>query len=282
MTAISLLVKALIFTISTEPMTDQERRTLEALKVAGAQVCELDWWEARNLVAEIAARGYQLKMDGQEVKGLLRFPVRGPLAAFSPLFKKHVNYVEASINGQEFLLLLDTGSPFTTLTPRSAVEQKLPISMEFRPKRKKIKHHSIPAFLGEGSIKVGQAEATRGPIIVTQNNARAKLLNIPIWHHTGTLGFDLLTQFSSVTIDYSNRAFVLRHPNLEYEPSAEAIKLPFRAFQFGPLVEVYLNGKGPFSFLFDTGASDRSLLVAPRSRLRWDSWAGSQSCALHR
>ncbi|MCS7103786.1 MAG: retropepsin-like domain-containing protein, partial [Candidatus Korarchaeum sp.] len=82
--------------------------------------------------------------------------------------------------------------------------------------------------------------------------------------HTGTLGFDILSQFSSVTIDYPSRVFILRHQDLEYDPKVGAIELPLRIFKFRPLVDAYLNGKGPFPFLFDTGPSTKNLLVAPQ------------------
>jgi len=250
--------------VEVEFITEAERRELEGLKVAGAEEREIEWREVRDLLAEGAQ--YPLTMETEKVEIPLQFPLK-PLGILRGLFRHYVNFVGVSINSQEpVLLLLDTGSPVTAFSPRSAIAHKLPILIEFKPKTG-IKHLSVPAYLGRADIKVGQAEVKDAQVIVLQGNVEARLLGLPLWRFIGTLGFDFLARFSSCTIDYPKRVLILRHPNSEYELKEGALRLPLKVLKLRPIIEVYLNGKGPFPFLFDTGSSSANLLISPEVAL---------------
>ncbi len=111
--------------------------------------------------------------------------------------------VTVEINSRSYDLLLDTGSEFTVLAPEVAGMSMVDL--------KKASFSSGPGMSGEAvwfraDLRLGSTRLDQRPVVVMNLERVSKVYGRKI---SGLVGQDILSQFSSVTLDFKNRRLVL-------------------------------------------------------------------------
>jgi predicted aspartyl protease len=171
-----------------------------------------------------------------------------------------VIFVEGRVNGQgPFKLILDTGATETVLVPPVAVQLGLrgaPVSARQMKSR-------------VASLSVGGWEARDLPVYVFDPPQALPLrLDKGINYH-GLLGYSFLSLFVT-TLDYGRKT-VRFTPVTEVPPTRAAVQakrpgtlaIPFEVRQRLIHVRGTVNGKGPLTFLVDTGSAE--MLIVPQT-----------------
>jgi predicted aspartyl protease len=151
-----------------------------------------------------------------------------------------ITLVEVRINeSQPYLFELDTGANYTIVSPDVAIKEGvLVISDEMKGG-----YWGRSFYLGIINAKVS-----------------VKLLGlIPIFSYKGSLGLNSLKHFL-ITIDYPNNRLILQ-PKDSKVPNMGVALVPFELKENLILIDTYVNGQGPFKFLFDTGATGATIPV---------------------
>lgn len=210
--------------------------------------------------------GRPLRSGASSLAGiaLLCLPTRAVRAAEAPAIALEIQgrvlFVQSRVNGQgPFNLILDTGATETVLVPPVAAQLGLrgaPVS----PRQLKSR---------VASLAVGGHEARNLPVYIFDPPQALPLrLDKGINYH-GLLGHSFLSLFIT-TIDYGRKT-VRFTPLAEAPPTrtlaeakrAGAMAIAFETRQRLIHVQGAVNGKGPLTFLVDTGSAE--LLLVPRA-----------------
>jgi predicted aspartyl protease len=160
--------------------------------------------------------------------------------------------VPVTIQSQRFSFLLDTGASNTVIDHQTA-------------RRLKLQGKPIPANL-LGYLAIGKQPNRQNPMIytlppielgqarVTQLTGIGLSTRVAPFSCDGILGLDFLSQFDLV-ISPKSRSMMLLRPSL---PVANGIPLQGKLGVM-TLSSVFVNGKGPYTFLLDTGAAVTTL-----------------------
>jgi predicted aspartyl protease len=197
-----------------------------------------------------------------ELRGALEVTTSARWYQLSRRFFPGILLVDAKVNGRKVSLVLDTGSNITVLAPQVAVEAGIVLS----DKRGKslMWGREVPIYLGYAQeLKLGNLAAHNVPVVVCGSIPTFKLLGIPMYHDDDFLGMNLL-QHLAIHLDLLSGAVTFsREPLPSKGPSAplHVIKEPQDGLPAPlPIVEGFIGDSGPFSFLFDTGASEPVLV----------------------
>ncbi len=163
-----------------------------------------------------------------------------------------------TLNGQTYPFLLDTGASTTILSAATSQRLKLksePISSDFmgyfvvgnQPTGQRNRIFTLP------TLQVGGATVSQLKTMSTST--------LP-YNAAGILGLDVLSRFD-VTLNPETRKLTLSRP-----AAARSDSIPLKG-QFGVMTaaSVFIDGKGPFRFLIDTGAGRTTLSKALAQRV---------------
>jgi len=167
-----------------------------------------------------------------------------------------VVFVDARVNGQgPFRFILDTGASETVITPRLA-------------KQLGVRSLQVSARQSKGrvdSVAVGKATVEDLPVYVYDPPQALPLrLDKGVNYH-GLLGYTFLRHFVT-TVDYADRKVRLRlakarRPPRPGPPGPDETRVPFTLRGNLAYVRGSVNGRGPVTFLFDTGSAE--ILIWP-------------------
>lgn len=169
--------------------------------------------------------------------------------------------------------ILDTGAGLSLLAPRLATELGI-VATGSREGRGAAGGVQV-AMARASSLAIGEARCGPLPVGIT---AEVDRIGAAIGHRIdGDIGYDFLKAFR-LTLDYQRRVARLAQGRYEVEGSAgsDYTEVPFRLA--GPvkplvLVEAFVNGRGPHTFVLDTGASATVLSPALAVALRIETVA---------
>jgi tetratricopeptide (TPR) repeat protein len=200
---------------------------------------------AENLAAQLAFR--------RATRGApyCRLAPGSPAEATLPLAVKHnLPIVYASLNGAPPApFLLDTGAGISVLFPKYAKKA----GFATRPERA-----WAGAVGGDGRVEIRYGLADRvGLGAVALERVPFAVIDWELPGLAGILGLPVLSPFLA-TIDYRGREVRLQRPAAQ--PAADA-GVPFRLVSGAVFVEAWVDGKGPFNFEIDTGATTDTVPV---------------------
>jgi predicted aspartyl protease len=149
--------------------------------------------------------------------------------------------------------ILDTGASHCLLSRE--LSKRLQVQPEMEKQAMGAGGPITLAFAHVASMAVGCARQSNVPVAITSELER---IGAAIGSRVeGGLGFSFLKDFS-LTIDYSANSLSLAPPLEVADVSRSANAIPFKlAAAHKPLIllQVMVNGRGPFQFALDTGAS---------------------------
>ena len=160
--------------------------------------------------------------------------------------------IPVTIQTQRFSFLLDTGASNTVIDHQAA-------------RRLKLQGKTIPANL-LGYLAIGQQPSNQTPLIyalppillgqakVTQLTGIGLSTRAAPFSSDGILGLDFLSQFDLI-ISPKSRSLTLLRPSA---PVASGLPLQGKLGVM-TLSSILINGKGPYTFLLDTGAAVTTL-----------------------
>ena len=172
--------------------------------------------------------------------------------------------IKTTVNGRgPFTFILDTGATETVVTPPTA-------------RRVGIAGAAEPGAVGHGMAKtvaVGAVSVSDLPVLVVDPPQALSLRLDKGINYAGILGYTFLAP-QVTTIDYRRQrvsfmpagATAVRKPQADAAPGA--IQIPFVIRDRLIHVAAFVNGQGPFTFLFDTGSAEVLLLPKAREALR--------------
>jgi predicted aspartyl protease len=230
------MVLGAIFNITVQPLNEREKVELTKLRSS-----------------EILNTKEAIKEEVQRSKPSITGDVNIPLINWGG-----ITLVEVRINeSQPYLFELDTGANYTTVSPDVAIKEGvLVISDEMKGG-----YWGRSFYLGKvRQLKIGDARVVNEVVGIINAKVSVKLLGlIPIFSYKGSLGLNSLKHFL-ITIDYPNNRLILQ-PKDSKVPNMGVTLVPFELKENLILIDTYVNGQGPFKFLFDTGATGATILV---------------------
>jgi len=183
----------------------------------------------------------------------VRAAVDGAQSVTVPLIQRGVHlYVQATIDDQPALMVLDTGAGANILTPRAAKRLKLE------------KGQGQVSVQGAGGDAPTASEVKIGKLGVGEATLKAQgayVIGLPeALVCDGLLGTPFFRAWI-VQFDYAKLRLTLT-PRAAFQPPADATAVPIHFFNNIPAVEATVDGiKGQFKI--DTGAGDALTLFAP-------------------
>jgi len=182
--------------------------------------------------------------------------------------------VPTQVNGRgPYEFILDTGAGLSLLAPRLATELGI-VATGSREGHGAAGSVQV-AMARADSLAIGEARSGPLPVGIT---AEVDRIGAAVGHRIdGDIGYDFLKAFR-LTLDYKRR--VARLAQGRYEVAGGAglahAEVPFRLA--GPvkplvLVEAFVNGRGPHTFVLDTGASATVLSPGLAAALRIETVA---------
>lgn len=186
--------------------------------------------------------------------------------------------VATQVNGRgPYEFILDTGAGMSLLAPRLAAELGI-VPSGSREGRGAAGAVQV-SMARVDSLAIGEARSGTMPVGIT---AEVDRIGEAVGHRIdGDIGYDFLKAFR-LTLDYQRRVVRLAHsghPGGHEVVGAGAVahaEVPFRlAGPVKPLVLVpaFVNGRGPYEFVLDTGASATVLSPELASVLRLETTA---------
>lgn len=186
--------------------------------------------------------------------------------------------VPTHVNGRgPFEFILDTGAGTSLLTPRLA--DRLGIVASGAREGRGAAGRAQVAMARVESLAIGEARSGGMPVGIT---AEVDRIGAAVGHPIeGDIGYDFLRGFR-LTLDYRRRVVRLAHGGApsSFEVAgavgAAHAEVPFRlAAPAKPLVLVpaFVNGRGPHTFVLDTGASATVLSPGLAAALKIDTVA---------
>ena len=166
--------------------------------------------------------------------------------------------VKTTVNGRgPFPFILDTGATETVVTPPTA-------------RRVGIAGIAEPGTVGHGTAKtiaVGDVSVSDVPVLVVDPPQALSLRLDKGINYGGILGYTFLSP-QITTIDYRRqRVSFMPAGSVSTRKSpavAGAIEIPFIVREHLIHVTAFVNGRGPLTFLFDTGSAE--VLLLPKAR----------------
>ena len=177
--------------------------------------------------------------------------------------------VPTQVNGRgPYEFILDTGAGMSLLAPRLAAELGI-VATGSREGRGAAGSVQV-AMARADSLAIGGARSGPLPVGIT---AEVDRIGAAVGHRIdGDIGYDFLKVFR-LTLDYQRRVARLAQGPYEVAGGAGSAhaEVPFRLA--GPvkplvLVEAFVNGRGPHTFVLDTGASATVLSPGLAAALR--------------
>jgi predicted aspartyl protease len=156
-------------------------------------------------------------------------------------FKANIIVIKGKLNDQEALFILDTGASMTCITPKAA-------------KKAGIESNGMMGRVD--SIQVGDASVKGHQVAVMDPPQARPLRDVIGVDYSGIVGQPFLKKFVT-TFDYRRQqiTFVPAKDAPELTAEGGARLVPFKLVNNIILIEGRMNGKGPHSFIFDSGAS---------------------------
>jgi predicted aspartyl protease len=182
--------------------------------------------------------------------------------------------VPTQVNGRgPYEFILDTGAGMSLLAPRLATELGI-VATGSREGRGAVGSVQV-AMARADSLAIGEARSGPLPVGIT---AEVDRIGAAVGHRIdGDIGYDFLKAFR-LTLDYQRRVARLAQGRYEVAGAAGSAhaEVPFRLA--GPvkplvLVEAFVNGRGPHTFVLDTGASATVLSPGLAAALRIETVA---------
>jgi len=169
---------------------------------------------------------------------------------------------DVKINGYKASLVVDTGAALTYISPEIAVAAKVTLTSSARL----VGWHGeqdVPAYIGwVQELTLDNLRVRNLPITVGGNQPVMKLLGLPVWNLDGLLGMESLRRLA-VTLDYERGIVVLRREPAPAQGDSAPLQLvslkPAQGLesleQTRPIVEGFINFRGPYPCFIDTGTS---------------------------
>ncbi len=170
-----------------------------------------------------------------------------------------ITFVKVQINeSQPYLFELDTGTNFTIVSPEVALKEGLIILSE----EMKESYWGRSFYIGKvKELKIGDVKIEGEIVGIINQKISAKLLGlISIFSYRGSVGLNTLKHFLT-TIDYPNSRLILQPKGSKIQSKEEATLVPFELKNNLILIETYINSKGPYKFLLDTGSTGEAILI---------------------
>ena len=171
--------------------------------------------------------------------------------------------VPVSVNGQgPFPFTLDTGASTTTLSKKLAEQLGIPTRKGDRPEAVGI-GGGIPTEFADVVISLGTLEFEKDEVYVLDLDAILRCAGT----REGVLGYTTL-KHCTMSLSYSRQRFRLSKGNSSHNINWT----PFSYIKDSHLVgvPVYINGKGPFDFVLDTGAGNTCVTPELATKLELD------------
>jgi len=185
--------------------------------------------------------------------------LRSSLTGITGRFLPGHTFVDVLINGTKCTLLVDTGCPTTTLSPRLAKRAHVPIAKAPSGTWEQADGQgSTPVYPGLAtSLVVGNFTISNVPVKVLGKQHEVRILGVPVYHLDGLLGMDILQHFAIT--------FVLADASVRFSrdvppPAPQAKRLSFRLSRTRIISQATVNGQLIGDCLVDTGSSGRLLL----------------------
>jgi predicted aspartyl protease len=163
-----------------------------------------------------------------------------------------IPFLKATLNGHgPFPMIIDTGATETIITPPTAKAAGLT---------------TYPAIGNQragtlDSLIVGNVRTEKLTVFVFDPPQAVPLrLNQGI-HYAGILGHTFLSRFI-VTLDYPGKTLQLLPEPAGFPPRPATNAIPFELRDNHIQLQTFINGKGPFRFILDTGAAETVILPA--------------------
>jgi predicted aspartyl protease len=163
-----------------------------------------------------------------------------------------------------YSFLLDTGATATVVSNELADALALPRGEEQEGRGAAGKMTLVGSQLP--SLTVGKETIESLPVSVTDLTFLGRAMDAQV---DGALGHSFLKHFA-MTLDYATNALTLRRPVGGMERAPDQREIAFRwANAEDPLVvvQVFVNGRGPYDFALDTGASSTVISLELASEL---------------
>lgn len=181
-------------------------------------------------------------------------------------------FVKATVNGEgPFTFVVDTGATVSVLTPSAAKKAGL---------KEKPGSPLNPVAGSVRTIAVGDAELRNLPVQIFDPPQAVSLRLDKGVDYSGILGFTFLNNFIT-TIDYAKKTVRFEAPDAKRTTPADATRIPLRRDGDLLFASAYVNGKGPFVFLVDTGSAEIVLQAGMPAKVNMSTetdpkWPGVQ------
>jgi hypothetical protein len=172
-------------------------------------------------------------------------------------------FVDVRINGRKASLAVDTGVPRGFLSPQVAVDAQVSLTSSRLTIDFGLEGKKIPVYLGYAQeFELGDFHIQNLRIIVAGEQPVVKLLGFSVWNFDGLLGMEPLRRLA-VTLDYERGIVVLRRKPAPAQGDSAPLQLvslkPAQGLesleQTRPIVEGFINSRGPYPCFIDTGTS---------------------------
>ncbi len=152
--------------------------------------------------------------------------------------------VETRLNSEgPFKFVVDTASSVTVVGREAAEAIGIPQNSD-----SKASGCCSSKMLAVGSIQIGETSRTKVPVVLGN---LTKLSEETGTRLDGIIGSPFMKN-SEVTIDYPRKEVAFQESRKKHEPPTKSVTVNATGFV---VVDVKLNGKGPYNFLVDTGAT---------------------------
>lgn len=157
--------------------------------------------------------------------------------------------VPVSVNGQgPFTFDLDTGASTTTLSKKLAKQLGIPTRKGDKPEARGI-GGGIPTEYADAAISLGMLEFENDEVYVLDLKAILRGAG----NRDGVLGYTTL-KHCTMSLSYNRQRFKLSRGNSTQDLNWSSFDYIKDSHLVG--VPVHINGKGPYSFVLDTGAGN--------------------------
>jgi hypothetical protein len=172
--------------------------------------------------------------------------------------------VDAQLAGRRITLVVDTGAILTIISPEVAVAAHASLIAE----GPEITHWGQPiqTYLGwVQELEIANLRAYSLPVLILGKQPVLRLLGFPVYKLDGLLGMSLMRKLA-VALDWRTGTVTLSREPLQVQAPSAPLRLvegKLHSFSvFNPIVDGFLDGKGPYMMLIDTGTSDAKILVS--------------------
>ena len=172
--------------------------------------------------------------------------------------------VDAQLTDRRITMVVDTGATLTVISPEVAVAAHASLIAE----GPEITHWGQPiqTYLGwVRELKIANLRAYNIPVLILGKQPVLRLLGLPVYKLDGLLGMSLMRKLA-VTLNWRTGTVTFSQEPLQVQAPSAPLRLVEGKLQnfsvFNPVVDGFLDGKGPYMMLIDTGTSDAKILVS--------------------